>query len=364
MKKSILNYLKAALLCMTTVLLTSAFQVHAAESVTISIDAADENEGLQYALDSDEPESFGSSNEFTVEPGSTHIIYVKDTAGNITSQEYTAEKIKEDVISDDSQKDIKNSNKDIHINMEIGDKEYKKNTYENYEYLTDTPIESGAGTVVSKITTDGSNTAEKIFYTITADSGETFYMVIDQGQSENNVYFLNAVTLNDLAALAVDDDKKEENPKEDNLLNLLNEEQEKETTTQPVAKTKNGSSSDRSNQMIFFIFLVLGGVGYYYLKVYKNKKNEAMDMMDAMDMDEFTVEAPEEEVDFETDEKEKEEYFNKLIYEDNKVEGELLDMQPEDYENEEPDFYATSHKDDEEDDDPTIYEEQGDDEEL
>ncbi len=58
------------------------------EYITISVDAVDDNANLQYALDSDAPSAFTESNEFRVPAGTSHTIYVKDVAGNITSRRF------------------------------------------------------------------------------------------------------------------------------------------------------------------------------------------------------------------------------------------------------------------------------------
>ena len=58
------------------------------EYITISVDAEDENGTVLYALDSDEPSAFGPSNEFTVLAGTDHTVYVKDAAGNVSSQDF------------------------------------------------------------------------------------------------------------------------------------------------------------------------------------------------------------------------------------------------------------------------------------
>ena len=58
------------------------------EYITISVDAVDSSGNVTYALDTDDPAAFTESNEFAIPAGTTHTIYVKDEAGNITSQEY------------------------------------------------------------------------------------------------------------------------------------------------------------------------------------------------------------------------------------------------------------------------------------
>ena len=61
-----------------------------------------------------------------------------------------------------------------------------------------------------------------------------------------------------------------------------------------------------------------------------------MDVMDAMDLDEFAPEEEEEELAFDYDDAEKEKYLEQLITGD------------ESYYNADPDEYATSHMDDDE----------------
>lgn len=57
---------------------------------------------------------------------------------------------------------------------------------------------SGTGTVVDNAT----DQEGKEFFTITTADESVFYLVIDRQRGAENVYFLNAVTLADLAALA------------------------------------------------------------------------------------------------------------------------------------------------------------------
>lgn len=63
----------------------------------------------------------------------------------------------------------------------------------------------GTGTVVDNATDEDG----KEFFTITTPSENIFYLVIDRQRTENNVYFLNAVTEKDLLALAEADPEPE-----------------------------------------------------------------------------------------------------------------------------------------------------------
>jgi Uncharacterized conserved protein len=302
------------------------------EYITITVDAEDDNDNIMYSLDSSEPEAFTNSNQFTIPAGTSHTIYVRDAAGNITSQEYTPSgndtdnsniEISSDTIVTDSAES--QDTQDITIDLEI---ENKKD-YSDYEYLTDSPAEPGSGTLHNKVKTDGSDDSDKVFYTVKTAEGDVFYMVIDQNQSADNVYLLNTVTREDLKALASDDgeDSDTKQEKEDNLLTALTSPDNNIENTNTTSNVKSGSN--RINMLIMLALIAAAGGIYYYLKVYKHKKDEAMDIMEAMDINDFEQEESEddEEVKFETDDEEKQEYLDRLINEDE----ELYDADPDTY---------------------------------
>lgn len=66
----------------------------------------------------------------------------------------------------------------------------------------------GTGTVVDNATDEDG----KEFFTITTADEAVFYLVIDRQRSTENVYFLNAVTVSDLMALAEQDQEPEAPP--------------------------------------------------------------------------------------------------------------------------------------------------------
>ena len=66
----------------------------------------------------------------------------------------------------------------------------------------------GTGTVVDNATDEDG----KEFFTITTADEAVFYLVIDRQRSTENVYFLNAVTVSDLMALAEQDQVPEAPP--------------------------------------------------------------------------------------------------------------------------------------------------------
>lgn len=307
------------------------------EYITISVDAVDDNGNLKYALDTDDPAAFTESNEFVVPAGSSHTIYVKDAAGNISSQVYEGRGQTADQYrwtdTEDEQK--------INIDLELGGSNSVTSDYGG-NMISGDPAEAGSATVSSKIITDGSENSERIFYTFTTKEGEVLYLVVDQGQGTDNVYLLDTVSIGDLKALAdgrTASSGDDIDQKEDNLLSALSA---SGSGTNEAADDQNtvstGRSTRNSNVVIVLLLAAVGGGAYYYLKVYKNKKNDAMDAMDALDLDEFQPEEEEEEIDFEYDDIEKERYLEKLINED------------EDFLDADPESYATSHMEEDYDD--------------
>lgn len=337
------------------------------EYITITIDAEDDNDSLMYSIDSTEPSAFTNDNTFTIPANSTHTIYVKDEAGNITSQEYEGLKEVPNVSGqpDDTSDNTDNDNtytdkytsdntdstgemQDINIELEVGENGKVENI--NYSGILGTGnghsstllTEPGIATAYDKVTTDGSDSGEKVFYTVTTAEGDTFYMVVDQRQNNDNVYLLNAVTRADLAALAVDGSDEgninntinAKDEKEDSLLDALQNEKNISSVDNSDEKTlKDDNGGGLNPQIIVIIAAVIGGGVYYYLKVYKNKKDEQMDVMDALDMGDFVPEGEEdEEVEFGYADDEKQEFLNNLINDnDDKEEETFYDMTPEEY---------------------------------
>lgn len=275
---------------------SSLFPLKAAASnmTTITVDAADyESGGLMYAIDSDNPSAFSTSNEFVVEAGSSHTVYVKDAAGNISGQviEAPIEKVGIEVtIGNDS------------TDTDVGTVETGRVTE---------PAEAGGGSLHEKTVTDGSSSSEKIFYTITTTDEKVFYMVIDNTRSADNVYLLNQVTTTDLISLAgganAEPEKKEDSifTQEKKVDEIIKEE--------PIKKMDNKSTMP----IVILVILLMGG-GYYYMKIYKPKKAAEMELQDASDIDDFEVEEGdnewEEEYSGYDEDSEKEELLRNIIY--------------------------------------------------
>ena len=150
----------------------------------------------------------------------------------------------------------------------------------------------GTGTVLDEATGEGD---DKQFYTITTETGNVFYLIIDGKRDDNNVYFLNGVTEADLMALA---EKNEGTmsviPAEDvctctdkceagevntacpvcknDLKGCAGK--EKPAETEELAQTEPPKKDNGSVGTIIFIIVALlavGGVGYY-VKIVRPKQ--------------------------------------------------------------------------------------------
>lgn len=314
------------------VVIANSFLVYAyasdgEEYITISVEAEDDNGTLLYALDTDVPNAFGTSNEFTVPAGTEHVIYVKDAAGNITSEEF-----KPSVSGSDDEEEGEDGRQ---VNIDVILDDSPMTDYSDYEYAGDSimePAELGQGTVYERVETNAADAeAQRLFYTVTTDEGEVFYLVIDQGQSSNNVYLLDQVNLSDLNALAANDQNSSSSEETESLLSSLSQ---NTATDYDLSEQDQSNSKSRSSNKFTIIILILCAVGggvYYYFKIYKDKKDEQMDLVDAFDRDDFAVEEEddEEEADFGLDEDYQEQTMAMLLSDDDEY------MQSLAYENDE-----------------------------
>lgn len=164
----------------------------------------------------------------------------------------------------------------------------------------------------------------KEFYTFTTPEGNIFYLVIDRERDSDNVYFLNAVTEQDLYALAEKDrdvdtvnesaipeikvctctDRCEAGMVDVSCPVCVNDltacvGKEVQQTDTDVTETS-GAKKESSGTMIFVLLAVaaVGGAGYY-LKIYKPKHelDDAEDLDDLLDNGD-EPEVSEEEADF------------------------------------------------------------------
>lgn len=132
----------------------------------------------------------------------------------------------------------------------------------------------GTGTVVDNATDqDG-----KEFFTITTADEVVFYLVIDRQRGAENVYFLNAVTVSDLMALA----EPEQQTEAPEPVTVVEPEPEPSPELEPEPE-KFGIAG-----MILAVLAVLalgGGAGWYF-KIYRPKQQKAEPEEDYSDYNE------------------------------------------------------------------------------
>lgn len=146
---------------------------------------------------------------------------------------------------------------------------------------------TGSATGTSVVTSDDLEGAME-FVKITTKDDQMFYLVIDYTQEEDNVYFLDLVTVNDLFRIAETETDADENPiyvdysqfkektetgQEEGDESNLQESGEKEENE--AAEVKTGAPDDRVQNLILILGIVfVGGIAFvviYVMKV-KNKK--------------------------------------------------------------------------------------------
>ena len=128
----------------------------------------------------------------------------------------------------------------------------------------------GSGTVLDNVFDDNG----KEIFSIATEEGDIFYLIVDRERTSDNVYLLNAVTEEDLMALA------EKNgriitppPTTEAVIATVPAEQNITATVTPEPEIKGKMDGSNNNTLIFIIVAVLGvgGVGYYF-KIHKKKK--------------------------------------------------------------------------------------------
>lgn len=141
---------------------------------------------------------------------------------------------------------------------------------------------------------NATNDDEKEFFTFTTPAGNVFFLVVDRQRGNDNVYFLNAVTEQDLVALA------EQAGQEINVIGgdgipvsavpQIPQDQGAEDT-EPVEPTPTETENGGGNGTIIFLvvaMVIAGGAGYY-LKIVRPKRQGADPDYDDEDEDEEDI---------------------------------------------------------------------------
>jgi len=149
----------------------------------------------------------------------------------------------------------------------------------------------GSGTVIDNATGEEG----KEFFTITTADDSVFYLVIDRQKTGSNVYFLNAVTVDDLMPLA--DPGKEDTP-----ASVVSPEPTPEpipdTEPEPAPQPEQKSGGSMGMLLLALAVVVIGGGAGWYFKIYRPKQQRAADLED--DYSDTPEPGYEDAADFET----------------------------------------------------------------
>lgn len=166
------------------------------------------------------------------------------------------------------------------------------------------------------VTDDATDEDGKEFYTFTTPNDNVFYLVIDKQRDSENVYFLNAVTEDDLMALAAQEDGKGSESAmpevpvcdckdkceagavntacpvcKDNLKMCTGKAAENPGAAEPEPEKPEKESGGGTMIFVLLAIAAVGGAGYYF-KIYKPKH----DLDDAEDLDDLLEDGDEPEV--------------------------------------------------------------------
>ena len=146
-------------------------------------------------------------------------------------------------------------------------------------------------TLVDDYHTNYSDGSGQQFITLVSKSGNTFYLVIDRQRTENNVYFLNAVTEKDLLALA------EADPEPEVTEPVVQPEPDPEPVHEPEPEPEKDTAFPVGNLLMVAAVALVGGGAAYYFKVYRPKHEAA-----GLDEDDYDYDEADPYGDMETEE--------------------------------------------------------------
>ena len=149
---------------------------------------------------------------------------------------------------------------------------------------------AGTGTVIDNATdADG-----KEFYTIMTPNENVFYLIIDRQRETENVYFLNAVTEQDLMALAEVSGDSGTSAIPDTT---PAPEPTPEPTPEPAPEPEPEKGGNMGMMVVVVLVVLAGGGAAYYFKIYKPKQEQANISEDYDEYGEYEAEAEETEDD-------------------------------------------------------------------
>lgn len=176
----------------------------------------------------------------------------------------------------------------------------------NPDSIEKTEPTDAKGTVTEmSVNTEGEEVTKE-FYTIDAD-GKVFYLVVDKTISQDNVFLLTEVGVNDLLNFVDYNGVDVENgkvPLYEIEGEVINEPEEAVTEEAAEEKEVTDVPKEKGSSALMIILIVAGaGTGIYF---YRNKKRRD-EYLDAEEMDAFTAPEEDEEEEEELDEEESDE---------------------------------------------------------
>jgi hypothetical protein len=131
----------------------------------------------------------------------------------------------------------------------------------------------GTGSVVDNAT-DGDG---KEFFTVETADGSIYYLIVDRQRNAENVYFLNAVTEDDLMPLAKPGDEKiPESAIPEPSAPVVTPTPEPSPEPTPAPPVEKSESNTGTIALVAVAAIVVGDVGYYF-KIVRPKKDLADD---------------------------------------------------------------------------------------
>lgn len=151
----------------------------------------------------------------------------------------------------------------------------------------------GTGTVLDNATDEDG----KEFFTIMTPSENVFYLVIDRQRETENVYFLNAVTEQDLMALAEVSEGTGENGMGATPEPMPEPEPTPEPEPEPTPEPEPEKGGNMGMVVVVVLVVLAGGGAAYYFKIYRPKQEQADTHEDYDEYGEYEAEAEESEDD-------------------------------------------------------------------
>ena len=119
---------------------------------------------------------------------------------------------------------------------------------------------------------DKSEDSTKQFLTVQTKNGNTFFLILDRSNNQENVYMLSMVDENDLAEFITEEKEQESEPTA-----VVTPQPDTEQVIVETQKKQETESQETHTGTFFAIALLVasGCAGIYYFKVVKPKKEEA-----------------------------------------------------------------------------------------